>query len=68
MSRIQNEPRWIDVILSVLAAFFGVQTKRNHERDSMTDSYWRYIVIGLVLLLAFIAVIYLLVKLTLAYL
>ena len=68
MSRIQNEPRWIDVMLSVLAAFFGVQSKRNHERDSMADSYWLYIVIGLVLVLVFIALIYLLVKLALAYL
>jgi heme/copper-type cytochrome/quinol oxidase subunit 2 len=66
--RIQNGPRWIDVMLSVLAAFFGVQSKRNHERDSMADSYWLYIIISLVLVLVFIAVIYLLVKLALAYL
>ncbi len=59
---------WIKVVLSVLAAFFGVQSRSNYKRDFSSNSYWPYIFAGLVLMLVFIASVYLLVRFALAYL
>ncbi len=56
------------MVLSVLAAFFGVQSRSNYKRDFSSNSYWPYIFAGLVLMLVFIASVYLLVRFALAYL
>ncbi len=38
---------WV-VTKSVLAAFFGVQSRKNYERDFTHGKPWQYIVIGLI--------------------
>ena len=44
----KKEPGLLDVTRSVLAAFLGVQSKRNYERDFKHGKPWQYIVIGLI--------------------
>ena len=43
-----KEPSLWDVTKSVLAAFLGVQSRKNYERDFKHGKPWQYIVIGLV--------------------
>lgn len=44
----RKEPTLWDVTKSVLAAFLGVQSKKNYERDFKHGKPWQYIVIGLI--------------------
>lgn len=53
------------VLKSVLAAFFGVQSQRNYLRDFSSGRYWPFIVIGVLSVLLFILIVYLLVLLAL---
>ena len=53
----KKEPGLLDVTRSVLAAFLGVQSKRNYERDFKHGKPWQYIVIGLVGVGIFIAIV-----------
>lgn len=62
-----DKPGWWNVACSVLAAFFGVQSRRNYEQDFSSDSFWPYVLMGLVLALAFIAGVYLLVQFALSF-
>ncbi len=41
-------PSLWDVTKSVLAAFLGVQSRKNYERDFTYGKPWQYILIGLV--------------------
>lgn len=43
---------------SVLAAFFGVQSRKNRERDFTGGNARRFIVIGLVMTALFVAAVY----------
>lgn len=58
-------PGLIEIILSVLAAFFGVQSERNRERDFQHGKPIHYIVVGLVMTLLLILALLTLVKLAL---
>ncbi len=51
---------------SVLAAFFGVQSRRNRERDFTRGKASHFILMGLVLTILFIASVMLAVKLALS--
>lgn len=53
------------VVASVLASFFGVQSSRNRERDFKHGKAAHFIVIGLVATVAFIGLVILLVRLAL---
>jgi len=53
----KKEPGLLDVTRSVLAAFLGVQSKRNYERDFKHGKPWQYIVIGLIGVGIFIAIV-----------
>lgn len=44
-----------DVIKSVVAALFGVQSEQNRQRDFAQDSPAAYIVIGVVMIGVFVA-------------
>jgi len=44
----KKAPGLLDVTRSVLAAFLGVQSRKNYERDFSHGKPWQYIVIGLV--------------------
>lgn len=50
---------------SVLASFFGVQSRRNRERDFTHGKASHFIIMGLILTVGFIATIALVVKLVL---
>ncbi len=54
----QTEPKtpslW-DVTKSVFAAFLGVQSRKNYERDFNYGKPWQYIVIGMAGVAIFIA-------------
>ena len=55
----------LQVAQSVLAAFFGVQSNRNRERDFKQGSAKTFIIAGLVGTVVFIAVVAMVVKLVL---
>jgi|TARA_B110000503_G_scaffold18314_1_gene26891 hypothetical protein len=50
----KKAPSFIQVMLSVFAAAFGVQSGKNHERDFSTGNPLAYIVGGVLFTLAFI--------------
>jgi hypothetical protein len=50
----QRKPGWLQVIASVLAAGFGVQSKKNRERDFQHGKPIIFIVTGLVFTVLFI--------------
>lgn len=61
----QKDPTIFQIAHSILAAFFGVQTKKNHERD---DAYIEkkglapYIIMGFSLVFVFLFILYIIVK------
>lgn len=61
-----SQPSFWDVILSVLAAMFGVQKGKNRERDFTKGNPWVFIVIGIVLTTAFVFLLIGIVKMVLA--
>ena len=44
----------LQVVLSILAAFFGVQSEANRERDFSRGRAWQFIVAGVVMTALFI--------------
>jgi hypothetical protein len=50
-----QRPSWWQIALSTIAAAFGVQSRRNQERDFEHGSLGRYIVAGIIFTLCFIA-------------
>ena len=61
----ENKPSSIQIIVSVLASFFGVQSSRNRERDFKHGKASHFIVAGLLLTLLFILTVWGVVKLVL---
>ncbi len=57
-----STPGLVQIILSVLSAFFGVQSERNRERDFKQGKAIHYIVVGLVITLLIIMALVILVK------
>jgi len=53
------------VFTSVLASLFGVQSGRNRERDFAQGRPWVYVVVGLVVTVAFVLSVWFVVKLVL---
>jgi len=47
---------FFQVMISVLAAMFGVSTEKNRERDFKKGKLWHYILGGLIFAAVFIAV------------
>lgn len=50
----QQSPSWYHVIASVLAAGFGVQSKKNRERDFQNGKPIVFIITGIVFTILFI--------------
>lgn len=61
-----RKPGLGQVILSTLAAAFGVQTSKNRERDFKSGSFKVYIIAGIVFTILFVLGVVLLVKLVLS--
>lgn len=52
----------LQVIKSVLAAFFGVQSEKNRQRDFQQSSPLPYILVGLVLAGVFVVLVWLMAR------
>ncbi|KKA44752.1 MULTISPECIES: DUF2970 domain-containing protein [Salinivibrio] len=52
---MDSKPRLTDVMKSVIAALFGVQSQQNRERDFGHDSPAAYIITGVVMIGIFVA-------------
>lgn len=57
----QHPTLW-QMILSVIAAMFGVQSEQNRERDFTKGSLWPYILLGIITLIVFIVAVILLTR------
>lgn len=56
----QKDPTLTQVVMSVLAAFFGVQSSKNHDRDAAyveKMGFKPYLIAGLILGFGFILVV-----------
>ena len=60
-----NKPSLLQVIGSVLAAFFGVQNSKNRERDFKHGNHRHFIITGIVLTGVFMLSIYAIVQVVL---
>ncbi len=58
----QKSPGWLQVVTSVLAAGFGVQSKKNRERDFQHGKPIIFIVTGIVFTVLFIAAVTMIVR------
>ena len=56
-------PSFIDVLGSVLASMFGVQSNRNREKDFTHGKPSQYIIIGLIVTVVFMLTIWVVVSL-----
>lgn len=59
-------PGFLQVMWSTLAAFFGVQNSRNRERDFTKGKASHFIAMGLLMTVAFIAVVLIAVKIAMS--
>lgn len=53
-----RKPTLAQEIGSVLASFFGVQSRRNRERDFTRGSARRFVLLGLTMTLVFVLTVY----------
>lgn len=53
-----DKPGFWTVVLSTMAAAFGVQSKRRRERDFTHGNIWVFLVAGLIFTTLFIATLY----------
>lgn len=61
----KEKNRFIDVIMSVAAAAFGVQSGKNRERDFSSGSPGRYVIVGIVATAVFVLTMFVIVKVVL---
>jgi hypothetical protein len=47
-------PRFFQILLSVMAALFGVQSSSNHARDFSSGHAWPYMLLGLAVMVLFV--------------
>ena len=66
MNFIILKPNIFQVVLSVLAAMFGVQSAKNRARDFSKGSAKEFIIVGVILVLLLILFIFLTVKIVLS--
>jgi len=57
-----DKPNFFNIVLSTMAAAFGVQSKRNQERDFKGGNIYHYIVAGILFTVIFIVAVTLVVK------
>ena len=62
----QRSPSFWDTVKSVSAAFFGVQSGKNQERDFSKGNPWAFIWIGILFVSLFILSIYAVVRIVLS--
>lgn len=68
LSAHKKAPTFWQVVQSVLAALFGVQSSKARERDFTQGKPWMYIVLGLIAVILFVlflcGIVYLVLSLT----
>jgi len=63
----QQKPSFWDIVLSVLAAMFGVQTEKNRQRDFNQKSGLPYIVVGVLFIILFVITIFFIVSMVMKF-
>ena len=58
----EQKPGFWSVMISTIAAAFGVQSRQNQERDFQHGNIWVFIVSGLIFTVLFVLAVYLLVQ------
>jgi hypothetical protein len=66
MNDKEKEIGLFKVVLSVLAAMFGVQSSKNRERDFAKGRPAAYIIVGIVMTLLFILTLWMVVKIVMS--
>ncbi len=66
MEPVNQKPTLWQVIKSMLAAMFGVQSDQVYRRDFEKGNPWAYIVVGIVITVVFVLTLVLVVKWVLA--
>lgn len=61
---VRSQSLW-QVVVSVMASMFGVQSSRKHEQDFAKGRAWVYVAVGLVATIAFIMTIWFVVQMVL---
>jgi uncharacterized membrane protein len=46
--------RWLGVVGSVMASFFGVQTQKQHVKDANSSSFVPFIIVGVIMVIVLI--------------
>ncbi len=62
----KEQPTLLQVFTSVLSSFFGVQKRKNLERDFKHGKPSQFIIVGLVLTAAFVLIVWSVVQLVLS--
>jgi hypothetical protein len=62
MSSPSKKPSFWKILLSTMAAAFGVQTRKNLEKDFNHGSIYPYIVAGLIFTILFITIVFMVVQ------
>lgn len=57
-----QKPGFWAIVFSTMAAAFGVQSKRSHERDFTHGNIWVFVVAGVIFTALFIATLYAIVQ------
>ena len=65
---VQLRPSWIQVVASVAAAFFGVQSAKNRERDFTHGNPWHFLTIGVLMTAGLVGIFYTAVLVAIRYL
>lgn len=63
----EKKPGFGSIVLSTLAAAFGVQSSKNRERDFVKGNFKAYVVSGIIFVILFITSIVTLVKFLIAH-
>lgn len=58
----EHKPGFGSIVLSTLAAAFGVQSSKNRERDFVKGNFKAYVISGIIFVIVFISSIVMLVK------
>lgn len=64
-SQQHQKPSFISMVISVIAAMFGVQTEQNRQRDFSQGNPLPYILIGVVFIILFVVALITIVSLVL---
>ena len=65
LDKVQYKPNFWTIVLSTLAAFIGVQSDRNRERDFKHGNIYSFIIAGIIFTIIFIVCVTTLVRLIL---